>query len=174
MGMLTLLTEEEFLNLPEAPEKQELLDGELIELPPAKLSHSAIAKRLMALLRTALDESRLWIDAGYRLRSGRWLIPDVSVTWPDQRVENDYFQGSPMLAVEIVSRGNTAESLDRKVGAYLEDGAAEVWIVYPRTGTMMVFRSDATLRIAADAEYHSDRIGVTVAPAHRTAPAEPR
>jgi Uma2 family endonuclease len=30
----TLMTPEEFLNFPEEPGKQELLDGELIALPP--------------------------------------------------------------------------------------------------------------------------------------------
>jgi hypothetical protein len=40
-----LLTDEEFLNLADHPGKQELLDGELFTLPPAKHSHTIAAQR---------------------------------------------------------------------------------------------------------------------------------
>jgi Uma2 family endonuclease len=65
-----------------------------------------------------------------------------------------------MIAIEIVSRGNTAAEIDRKVNAYLEEGAAEVWVVYPATRTMTVFSKDATLRVTD--VYRCERIGVTV------------
>ena len=51
---------------------------------------------------------------------------------------------------------------------FLEHGAAEVWVVYPATRTMMVFRSESTLHIAADADYVCELVGVTVTPADRT------
>ena len=104
MSISTLLTEEEFLHLPEFVGKQELLDGELIELPPAKLFHSEMARRFAELL-NIVAPSRVWIETAYRLQRGSWLIPDVSGSWPDQPVEDGWFQRSPMLAVEIVSRG---------------------------------------------------------------------
>jgi Uma2 family endonuclease len=49
MSTNTLLTIEEFLNLPDVPGKQELFNGELISLPPAKRSHMEISKRLVDL-----------------------------------------------------------------------------------------------------------------------------
>jgi Uma2 family endonuclease len=158
MSAITQLTAEEFLNLPDTPGKQELLDGELISLPPATNSHSIIARAFQDLLLTALDKSRVWFFEGYQLRRG-WLIPDVSVTWPDQPV-SEWLQGAPMIAIEIVSRGNTAAEIDRKVSAYLQEGAAEVWVVYPATRSMTVFRKDATLRVTD--VYRCERIGVTV------------
>ncbi len=51
-----------------------------------------------------------------------------------------------MIAIEAVSPGNTAEEIDRKIAAYLNHGAAEVWID-PRTRWMMVHRSSAVERI---------------------------
>ena len=75
-----MLSDEEFLSLPDAPGKRELLNGELIDSPPAKYFHSAIAKKLMYLLATVVDDSRVWIEVAYWLREGRWLIPDVSVS----------------------------------------------------------------------------------------------
>src|ERR1700686_2184986 len=98
MGATTQLTIEEFLRLPDEPGKQELLDGELIALPPAKLSHMQIVLDLYRLLVAALTESRVWAETGYQLSRGL-LQPDVSVPWPDQPVENDWLQGAPMIAV---------------------------------------------------------------------------
>jgi Uma2 family endonuclease len=69
-------------------------------------------------------------------------VPDVSVSWPDRAVENDLLQHAPMLAVEIVSPSNTADQIERKVVAYLEEGAAEVWVLYPTTRHMTVFRKE--------------------------------
>ena len=165
----TLLSEEEFLNLPEFEGRQELMDGELIELPPPKDSHNIMALHFLYLLWEAVGKSRVRMEAAYRLRPRRWLIPDVSVNWPDQRVEDDWLQGAPMLAVEIASRGNTPEQLHKKVLAYLEDGAAEAWIVYPKTRTMMVYRADGTvLLVAAGADYVCALLGVTITPADHT------
>jgi Uma2 family endonuclease len=158
MSAVTLLTAEEYLNMPNEPGKHELLDGELISVPPAKHVHSKIAHALYELLRNVLGISRVWITEGYQLKRG-WLIPDVSATWPEQPVSS-WFQGAPMIAIEIVSRGNTAEDIDRKSEAYLEEGAAEVWVIYPQRRKMNVLRKDSTLRVTG--EYQCGLIGVTV------------
>ncbi|HME07838.1 MAG TPA: Uma2 family endonuclease [Bryobacteraceae bacterium] len=159
MSAATQLSLEEFLNLPDAPGKLELLDGELLTLPPAKFSHMEMVKRFQSLLEAAVGRSRVWFEMGYQL--GRhWLQPDLSVSWPDQRLENDWFQGAPMLAVEIVSPGNRAEEIERKIAVYLEEGAAEIWIVYPKTRSMTVVQKEKTLRSHGD--YHCELIGVTV------------
>ena len=141
MSASTQTTWEEFLNLPDAPGKQELLDGELIVLPPAKLVHMQITMDLFLMLVAALSKSRVRIETGYQLRSG-WLQPDVSVIWPDQPVENGWTQGAPMVAVEIVSPASTAAEIDRKISTYLEEGGAEVWVIYPATHRMNVFRKE--------------------------------
>jgi Uma2 family endonuclease len=157
-----MLSEEEFLSLPDTPGKQELLDGELIELPPAKHYHGIIAKKLMNLLAAALDDSRLWKEEAYCLRNGRWLIPDVSVSWPDQPEERGWFKGSPMIAIEIASRGNTAWELESKTALYLDDGAAEVWVLYPKTQTIVVSRKQDVLRVAPGGSYYCELLNLTV------------
>ncbi len=156
----TLISAAAFRLLPDAPGKQELLEGELILLPPAKLSHSKIARALLRLLTAVLEESRVQIEAGYQITPETWLQPDVSVTWPDQPVRNDYLQGSPMIAIEIVSCGNTADEIDRKIAAYLRYGAAEVWIVYPRTRSLIVHKSGTVAKMTAT--YISDLVPAAV------------
>jgi len=159
MSTTKLLTFEEFCELPEAEEKQELLDGELISMPPPRYIHMLVATEFFELQRSVLPKRRVWIEMGYRLRRG-WLIPDVSVSWPGQRIENDFLQGAPMLAIEIVSPSNRPEHIDRKTAAYLEEGAAEVWVFYPTTPSMMVFRKGSWER--ATETYQSELVGVTV------------
>jgi Uma2 family endonuclease len=157
-----MLSEEEFLDSPDTPGKQELLDGELIELPPARRYHGSIATKLMFRLATVLDESRLWVEVGYRLRAGRWLIPDVSVSWPDQPEERGWHKGSPMLAIEIASRGNTAWELESKTALYLEDGAAEVWVLYPKTQTIVVSRKKDIQRISPGGAYYCELLDLNL------------
>jgi Uma2 family endonuclease len=153
MNTVTHLTDEQFLALPNEPGKQELLEGELITLPPAKLQHSQIARRFYELLLSVLHPSRVWNEVGYRLASG-WLQPDVSVIWPDQP-RGEWFEGSPMIAIEIASRGNTDEEIDRKVEAYLAGGSLEIWVVRPRTASMTVHRKESVLRVTGPYECES-------------------
>lgn len=157
--MAAHLTDEEFLNLPDEPGRQELLDGDLIESPPAKYRHSLLVMAFYDLFRTFVDPARVRPGAGYRLKPRGWLQPDVSVTWPDQPVD-DWLLGSPMLAIEIADRDNTAEEVDRKISAYLKEGAAEVWIVYPETRSMMVFCQESVQRITAS--YYSEALSATI------------
>jgi Uma2 family endonuclease len=168
MGVSTLLTEEQFLNLPQSDQRRELLDGELIELPYTKYSHDELTKRIFKLVTTVIPWERVWHETMYRLSPVSRVIPDISVDWPEQLVVDDWKQGAPMLAIEIASRGNIAEELERKRTLYLQHGAAEVWIIYPETHTMLVSRRDGGMIVEASADYRCDLIGVTVTPDYRT------
>jgi hypothetical protein len=89
MATAALLRDEEYLNLPEPEGRQELLDGELIELPGAKHEHNLLARHFERRLLAVLGNDRVFREETYRLRSRRWVTSDVSVTWPDQPLDND-------------------------------------------------------------------------------------
>ena len=154
------MSAEEFLNLPDEPGKQELLDGELIAAPPAKLTYTRVIHELYYLLRTTLPEKQVWIEAPYQLGERGWLQPDVSVSWQDQRVENDWMQGAPMIAIEVISPANRPEHIDKKTAAYLQQGAAEVWVIYPDSPSMVVFRKERWERITES--YRANLLGLTI------------
>jgi Uma2 family endonuclease len=83
---------EEFLALPELPAgKRELLRGELIDLPPATFKHDEIALRLYVRLKHAVAAAgiggRVFHEVGYQLGPRHWLMPNVSITYPDQPVD---------------------------------------------------------------------------------------
>lgn len=148
-----LRSDDEFVVLPDEPGKQELLDGELVSVPPAKVRHNEISIRVFDSLRRQLPASRAWHLAGYNLRPRRWLQPDVSVIWPDQP-RGDWFERAPELAVEVASGGNTERELRRKITMYLEDGAASVWVIRPEEETLTVYsresRNEVITTVAAE------------------------
>src|SRR5450755_2686904 len=89
---LLTVAEFELMPEPEVPGKQELLDGELIQLPPAKDTHNTIVDSVLALLQGAVGR-RARMERGFQMPPDTWLQPDVSVAWPDQNKKNDYLQG---------------------------------------------------------------------------------
>src|SRR6266446_10315994 len=121
MATTTLLTFEEFERLPDSPGKRELLDGELIEMPPQKTRNRKIQRRIDRKLSPyVLDHGlgEVYIEAGFKLGERHWVQPDLSLVSTEQDQTSDpegYFEGSPRLAIEVISRANTAESVDRKI-----------------------------------------------------------
>lgn len=105
-------------------------DGELTSLPVAKRIHNKICRAFQSLFRKlGIPASPRLADSGCQRNLAR-------------SERGDWFEGAPTIAIEIVSPYNSAEAIDRKTEAYVEEGAAEVWIVYPATRTMKVFRKD--------------------------------
>jgi Uma2 family endonuclease len=163
----TLLTFGEFERMPEQPGKQELIRGELIELPPAKLKHDRIGRRFFKWLDAVLAEMKVegvrksfgevCIETGYKMPNNGWYIPDVSITHARQ-IEGEYFEGSPALAIEIVSESNTAKAIGTKVQDYLAFGALQVWVVYPERRQMFIHQP------GAPAEMFSGRFPLTLLP----------
>jgi Uma2 family endonuclease len=141
MGAITtsLLTFDEFEKLPDEPGKRELLDGELIEMPPADLEHYEFSILIYNLLLDALKAAhargeaaslgRVFHELGYKLPGNRYVQPDVSVTHAAQ-AHAKYLTDAPAIAIEVVSQSNTAQEMEKKVNLYFRYGAREVWRVY--------------------------------------------
>jgi Uma2 family endonuclease len=156
----TLLTFEEFEQLPDQPGKQELIRGELIEMPPADYKHNDIADRIYGFLKAALDQAhargeagelaRVFHEMGYLLSGANWLRPDVSITHAGQSVEK-YLIGAPAIAIEVVSPNNTAKRIDAKAELYFQFGACEVWRFLPKKKQVMVQVPGSVRVIAEDA-----------------------
>ena len=160
MGTTLLTTFAEFEALPDIEGKRELVDGEVVTMPPPDNDRSRVAKRVFIRLLERLGERRVWHDhTGYRLGGG-WIEPDVSVSWPDQQRDARYFIGSPMIAVEILSPG---EEIDRKLTLYFADGAQEVWVLDTKSNAVTVYsrQADKVIRQVVDQEFQSDAAGST-------------
>lgn len=130
-------TLEEFERLPDTDGIQELLDGVVVDSPPPKRRHSEMIQAIEAILLRHLHRSRVWVQTGF-IVGAHCPQPDVAVSHPDQGTERGWFAGAPFIAVEIASRGNTPDELEWKKDLYLANGAAEVWIVFDKTRSVVV------------------------------------
>ena len=72
----------------------------------------------------------------------------MSLTRPAQK-RTKYYQGAPLLAIEVVSESNTAAYIEKKIQAYLAHGGIEVWVVYPETRSVWLFRIGSAIRYDA-------------------------
>jgi len=106
MSTQTLLTFEEFEQLPEYQGKQELLRGELSELPSADPYHHGITEAVFFGLHAALaaahaagrasELGKAHHEFGYKLPDGSYVIPDVSITHSGQ-ASDKYLLGAPAI-----------------------------------------------------------------------------
>ncbi|MCA9155958.1 MAG: Uma2 family endonuclease [Pirellulaceae bacterium] len=109
---------------------------------------SVLAATLIRLLGDFVARHQLGILAGeaglVRLAPEEIRIPDVSfISWPrlpNGEVPRDAISSVvPDLAIEIVSRGNTAREMQFKRQQYFEAGVRLVWYVYPKQREVHVF-----------------------------------
>lgn len=149
-----LLRWEAFERLPDDGMHREILEGELIVLPPPKSGHSEVARRVSRALQTLEDHrlGRVYMEAGYQLSQdpATWIQPDVSFLRQEQasgRSADEYFTGAPDVAVEVVSPSESAEDVERKIALLLAYGSLTVWVFYPRTRTVRVCLRDGSSRV---------------------------
>jgi Uma2 family endonuclease len=123
----------------------ELLNGELIDMAPAKQTHGAVANLIAYLVTDYVLPRKLGVvyaaETGFALSTGDVLAPDVSFTSKTRiQPEADGFSAvAPDLAVEVFSPNNTKTEMQEKVTAYFQAGTRLVWIVYPRSRTIYVY-----------------------------------
>lgn len=66
---------------------------------------------------------------------------------------DEYVEGAPELAVEIVSPSDSAEDLDQKVMQYLAAGSLSVWVVYPRTRKIHIHRAHSNPLVVEENQF---------------------
>ena len=154
-------TEADVLVYPKGEKRlYELVDGVLVEKPMGYYE-SLLAALLIRFLGSFLDVHDLGIvlgaDATLRLAPGLVRLPDVSfIAW--ERFPNRELPAEPIpalvpdLVVEILSAGNTAAEMERKLQEYFSAGVRLVWYVYPEQHTVHVYTSSGDVRILHEEE----------------------
>jgi Uma2 family endonuclease len=145
MATRTMMTLEQYLALPDDGCRHEYNRGVLIKVPAAKHGHGRIIANLIASLDPLVRQTglgRVYGQEGFELDAPDLIrIPDVAFVRMEREQatgDNEWLQGAPDLAVEVVSPSNDPEDLAEKIEQYLEFGAREVWIVYPRNRQVQV------------------------------------
>ena len=149
MATKTLLTIEQFDQLPvKEGILYELNEGELVTMTEPMPRHNWVRDNVARLTGNFVEErklGRVFLETGYQLSSETVRIPDVSFVPADRMRAIDLdkrIQGAPALAIEVVSPTDLAEELTQKVKQYLAAGAKAVWVFYPKTREVQVFRAD--------------------------------
>ena len=141
-----VLTYEEWLKMPEVEGIEEVVDGEVHILPPAKSTHAYIVENLLDELKPHLKRRATRVltgSFGLVIRHDPLItrIPDIAVFHKDRAVEVDgYFHSAPELLVEVLSRANTRREQARKLQDYESFGVPEVWIVSPEARTVEILQ----------------------------------
>jgi Uma2 family endonuclease len=171
MSTTVLLSLEEFLARPEREDGQqeELIEGELIVSPGAKVSHAEIVRRFRLLLQP-LERMGFVLsnDFGCILRPRSMPhIPDLAAIgverWNAAAKADAWLEDSPELVIEVSSPSNRKPKLGLKAELYLEHGAEQVWIAYPTTRTVLVCTAEGTTeaRIGETLDFRSVRVPVS-------------
>lgn len=127
----------------------ELVDGVLVEKPMG-FTESRIAVLLVTALTNFVEKRDLGIVTGesgmIRVPANLVRMPDVAFfAWrhfPNRELPDESApEIAPDLAVEVLSKSNTAREMARKLSEYFSAGVRLVWFVDPPTRSVTVYSS---------------------------------
>src|SRR5438132_9337386 len=117
-----LITYEEWLEMPLVDNKvEEVVNGQIVTMPPPKTRHADIVEALAEILRRQLDPARVRVRIsifGLVIRRDplEMRIPDLAVFIKSNVVEQDgYVHSAPELAVEVLSPSNDRRERTEKL-----------------------------------------------------------
>jgi Uma2 family endonuclease len=139
------VTYDQWLRMPEVTDAiEEVVDGEILIMPPNKWNHTLIIENMRDALAAQLDrhEFRVVVAVfGLVIRKAPLTsrVPDLAVFQKSTIVERDgYIHSAPQLVVEVLSPGNTRRERERKLADYASLGVPEMWVVSPEARTVEV------------------------------------
>ncbi len=156
------ITAEEFLLMPDDGKRHELVEGELTELtPPPGWVHGKTQSNTSGVLREFVRPRRLGdvvTETGFVISTDPDTVraPDVAFVsagrLPKGEPPAGYLRLVPDIAAEVVSPSDTASEIRSRVRMWLEAGCRLVWVVYPASRSVTVYRSmsDVTMLEADD------------------------
>ena len=130
------------------PDRQEWVDGELLEKNGMTLKHSKVQGNLYFYWRSYKDSSgqggEVYTEVPCRTNiQGRY--PDVAYLTAELVAQFGNAKVLPQsfpLSAEIVSPTDLAEDAIAKAQEYLQSGGEEVWLVFPENGWIIVITQE--------------------------------
>jgi len=121
----------------------ELIEGEIIDMPPIGSTHGGTVMQLDRLMTRAVgDEAYVFVQSAVRLSTSSEPLPDIALVKP----RADFYKKKHPTASDtllIVEVSETSLRYDRqiKIPLYARHGLPEVWIVDLSGGKIHFFRS---------------------------------
>ncbi len=145
---------EKFLELAEQPQYEdrliELVEGEIIEMSKPTGEHGEITMWLGVKIANHVFENELGrvaaSETGFVLErnpDGRDTVRGLDIAFISRAkapkpLPPTWVELAPDLAVEVISPGNLAGDIHKKVRELLKAGTTLIWIVYAETRTVVV------------------------------------
>ncbi len=145
------ITAAEFQALPDDGRRLELVRGEVVEVSGPNPRHALIVARMIRWLGGFVDDHRLGAvtaEVGCQVAQDPDSVrfPDVAY-WSGDRLSagnlERFATAPPDLVVEVVSPNDKRTDVYRKVAMWLAAGVQVVWVVWPESRTVQVYRDDA-------------------------------
>ena len=152
-----LMTAEEFAIIPDCDDARlELVNGEVIELPPSPMpSHGSTQSNAGRLLGNFARPGRLgaaFTETGFLISRNPDTVrmPDVAFVSVDKlpggnRPPDWYFPFAPDIAVEVETRLDTLSAARARALMWLDAGSALVWMLFTESRSATVYRADGTI-----------------------------
>jgi Uma2 family endonuclease len=152
---------EEFIQAFDADGPFELINGERKPVMPNVAGHGSVIKLLYDLLIRFEKPAQMVVhrEQTYIITySSKWVtgsrIPDIMI-YSEARLQA-YLRATPNwqslpfvlvpdLVIEVISPTDNSGEVDEKIARYLGDGVAIVWVLYPRTQTVLVYEQGSEL-----------------------------
>jgi len=145
------MTAEQLMHLPSRGKRYELKKGKLLMMTPSGALHGDVAMALGVLMRVYASQKKLGkvlaAETGFKIHSDPDTVraPDVAFVAqeriPPTGIPRGYWELAPDLVVEVVSPNDSAADVQDKIEEWLNAGVRRVWVVYPDTQTIHIYRS---------------------------------
>jgi Uma2 family endonuclease len=143
----TLLTVEEYAKIPDPPGgRYELRHGELVFVSYPIFEHALIQKQFVRILDGVCTGWFVTMEFAFR------PLPEYEVWAADAGMVTEqrfraspkrgWLEGSPDLAIEVLSPSNTAQEINDRERICFEGGCREFWVVDPNLQTIRVSTPD--------------------------------
>ena len=131
----------------------EIIDGMEVEMPPMSMESGVLASELSrhianfavgAKFGNAYTEILIRLSLTDRSRDRRPDVVYVSYKrWPKgtKRLQDNAWSVVPEICVEVISPSDHITDVEEKIDEYFESGVSQVWVVFPKSRRIKVYRS---------------------------------
>ena len=160
------MTVEEYARFDEPDDgySSELFRGIVIREPLPGWSHgrsqSILARRLGNWME-AFGQGEVFAETGFIISDRPATVrgPDVAVLLDRRFREGEpgnWIRGAPDVAIEVLSPSNRPGAMREKMRDYFEAGALRVWMVDPKTRTVIIHQADGSKTTFRDGDRLED------------------
>jgi Uma2 family endonuclease len=152
------ITLAEFLEMPETKPASEYFDSQIVQKPMPQGQHSIIQRQLLFAIDPVLSNQGIG-QAFPELRcnfANKSIVPDVAVFESFRIPENDrgdvanVFEIAPDWAIEILSPGQSATKVLKKIKFCLAHGTQMGWLIDPEDRSVIIMGTGQVFDVVDD------------------------